>query len=219
MASPSCSSATSPRRGRSPARACSNTRSTPCSHSKVSDITRWRLLRATKHRFGPTNELGLFEMVGHGLEGVPDPSQLFLGDRRTGVPGLGGGADHGGSTPARGRGPVAHHTGAAQRAGPPHHPGRRQQPPRAACWPCCNSAPASTSSSQDVYASTVGGVKLIEPGLDLAVCLASRERDHRTAHPARSRRVRRGRARRRESARSPMRRGASARPLDSDSAG
>src|SRR5690606_30993439 len=46
-----------------------------------------RLLRATKHRFGPTNELGLFEMAGHGLLGVPDPSQLFLGDRRTGVPG------------------------------------------------------------------------------------------------------------------------------------
>ncbi len=46
-----------------------------------------RLLRATKHRFGPTNELGLFEMAGHGLIGVPDPSHLFLGDRRTGVPG------------------------------------------------------------------------------------------------------------------------------------
>jgi DNA repair protein RadA/Sms len=46
-----------------------------------------RLLRATKHRFGPTNELGLFEMAGHGLVGVPDPSHLFLGDRRTGVAG------------------------------------------------------------------------------------------------------------------------------------
>src|SRR3954447_14234772 len=46
-----------------------------------------RLLRATKHRFGPTNELGLFEMAGHGLVGVPDPSHLFLGDRRPGVSG------------------------------------------------------------------------------------------------------------------------------------
>src|SRR5205823_908757 len=41
-----------------------------------------RLLRAVKHRFGPTGELGLFEMTDAGLTGVPDPSGLFLGDRR-----------------------------------------------------------------------------------------------------------------------------------------
>jgi len=36
-----------------------------------------RILRATKNRFGSTNELGVFEMTGGGLVGVPDPSQLF----------------------------------------------------------------------------------------------------------------------------------------------
>ena len=46
-----------------------------------------RLLRATKHRFGSTNELGLFEMTGTGLVGVPDAGALFLADRRPGVPG------------------------------------------------------------------------------------------------------------------------------------
>jgi DNA repair protein RadA/Sms len=46
-----------------------------------------RLLRAVKHRFGPTGELGLFEMADDGLRSVPDPSGLFLGDRRAGVPG------------------------------------------------------------------------------------------------------------------------------------
>ena len=46
-----------------------------------------RLLRASKHRFGPTNELGLFEMCHDGLAGVPDPSTLFLADRRVGVAG------------------------------------------------------------------------------------------------------------------------------------
>ena len=46
-----------------------------------------RLLRAVKHRFGSTDELGLFEMTGRGLVGVADPSKLFLADRRTGVPG------------------------------------------------------------------------------------------------------------------------------------
>ena len=46
-----------------------------------------RLLRAAKHRFGPTSELGLFEMTDGGLVGVPDPSHLFLADRRRGVAG------------------------------------------------------------------------------------------------------------------------------------
>ena len=36
-----------------------------------------RVLRATKNRFGSTNELGVFEMTGAGLTGVPDPSELF----------------------------------------------------------------------------------------------------------------------------------------------
>ncbi|MET0903812.1 MAG: DNA repair protein RadA [Acidimicrobiales bacterium] len=46
-----------------------------------------RLLRAVKHRYGATDELGLFEMTGAGLESVPDPSALFLADRRRGTPG------------------------------------------------------------------------------------------------------------------------------------
>jgi DNA repair protein RadA/Sms len=46
-----------------------------------------RLLRAVKHRYGATDELGLFEMTGTGLAGVPDPSALFLADRRPGVAG------------------------------------------------------------------------------------------------------------------------------------
>ena len=36
-----------------------------------------RILRATKNRFGSTNELGVFEMTAAGLVGVPDPSELF----------------------------------------------------------------------------------------------------------------------------------------------
>src|SRR5918999_3259645 len=36
-----------------------------------------RILRAVKNRFGSTNELGVFEMTGEGLQGVPDPSELF----------------------------------------------------------------------------------------------------------------------------------------------
>ena len=46
-----------------------------------------RLLRAVKHRFGATGELGLFSMGERGLEGVDDPSGMLLGDRRRGVTG------------------------------------------------------------------------------------------------------------------------------------
>jgi DNA repair protein RadA/Sms len=46
-----------------------------------------RLLRAAKNRFGSCEETGVFVMEGRGLEAVPDPSALFLADRRSGVPG------------------------------------------------------------------------------------------------------------------------------------
>jgi DNA repair protein RadA/Sms len=46
-----------------------------------------RILRALKHRFGPTGEVGLLEMGAGGLTAVVDPSGLFLGDRREDVPG------------------------------------------------------------------------------------------------------------------------------------
>ena len=46
-----------------------------------------RLLRATKHRFGSTSEVGVFEMGESGLRAVADPSGHFVGDRRGGVPG------------------------------------------------------------------------------------------------------------------------------------
>lgn len=46
-----------------------------------------RLLRAQKHRFGASGELGLFEMTESGLVGVPDGSGLLLGDRHVGLAG------------------------------------------------------------------------------------------------------------------------------------
>jgi DNA repair protein RadA/Sms len=47
----------------------------------------FRILRAVKNRFGPTDEIGVFEMTDAGLAEVPNPSQLFLGDRRGDVSG------------------------------------------------------------------------------------------------------------------------------------
>ena len=43
----------------------------------------FRVLRAVKNRFGPTDEIGVFEMTGKGLAEVANPSALFLGDRNT----------------------------------------------------------------------------------------------------------------------------------------
>ena len=46
-------------------------------------ISSWRLLRSAKNRFGSTNELGVFEMRSEGLVDVPDPSNVFLRERRS----------------------------------------------------------------------------------------------------------------------------------------
>ncbi|MCX8505306.1 MAG: AAA family ATPase, partial [Alphaproteobacteria bacterium] len=41
----------------------------------------FRILRAVKNRFGPSDEIGVFEMTGKGLEEIANPSALFLGHR------------------------------------------------------------------------------------------------------------------------------------------
>jgi DNA repair protein RadA/Sms len=47
----------------------------------------FRILRAVKNRFGPTDEIGVFEMTGSGLHEVANPSELFLSERDLGSPG------------------------------------------------------------------------------------------------------------------------------------
>jgi DNA repair protein RadA/Sms len=47
----------------------------------------FRILRAIKNRFGPTDEIGVFEMTGGGLREVANPSELFLSERDLGQPG------------------------------------------------------------------------------------------------------------------------------------
>ena len=105
-----------------------------------------RLLLAVKHRFGPTGELGLFEMGDQGLNRVDDPGRLLLGDRLTGVPG-------GVVLPAlqgrrtlmvelqalvhpHGPGPAQAVGGRTRRRPPGHDPGRAGPPRRPAdAWP------------------------------------------------------------------------------------
>ena len=47
----------------------------------------FRILRGVKNRFGPTDEIGVFEMTGEGLAEVANPSELFLADRRHNISG------------------------------------------------------------------------------------------------------------------------------------
>jgi DNA repair protein RadA/Sms len=130
-----------------------------------------RLLRAAKHRFGPTNELGLFEMVGAGLVAVPDPSTMFLADRRTGVPGSA-------VVPTmEGRRPIVVELQALTTPGVPNVPSRRSAQGidggRLSMLMAVLSRRARVMvGEQDVYASAAGGAKLSEPGLDLGICLA-----------------------------------------------
>jgi DNA repair protein RadA/Sms len=130
-----------------------------------------RLLRATKHRFGPTNELGLFEMGSTGLTGVCDPSSLFLADRRTGVPGSA-------VVPTmEGQRPIVVEVQALTSPAAPGVPPRRSALGVEATRLSMLMAVLGRRSrvlvgAEDVYASTAGGVKLTEPGLDLGLCLA-----------------------------------------------
>jgi len=129
-----------------------------------------RLLRAVKHRFGPTGELGLFEMSEAGLTAVADPARLLLGDRPAGVPG----------------GIVL-----------PVMQGRRTLPVelQALVTPMAQAPPKRVAigldqsrlvltlavlgqragvpvSGLDVFASVAGGIRVTEPAADLAIGLA-----------------------------------------------
>ncbi|MGQ0521480.1 MAG: DNA repair protein RadA [Actinomycetota bacterium] len=129
-----------------------------------------RLLRAVKHRFGPTGELGLFEMAGAGLVGVPDPGALFLGDRRPGVAGSV-------VVPAmEGHRPLLVEIQALVTDSELAMPRRSAQgldPGRLALVLAVLTERARLGMGKsDVYASAVGGVRVAEPAGDLALALA-----------------------------------------------
>jgi DNA repair protein RadA/Sms len=130
-----------------------------------------RLLRAVKNRFGPTDELGLFEMLEQGLVGVPDASRLFLADRRTGVPGSAVLPTLDGQRPLLVE--VQALTNPNSSGGPPRRSAQGLDPGRLALLLAVLERRARmVTSSTEVYASAVGGVRLAEPGADLAICLA-----------------------------------------------
>ncbi|OLT25212.1 DNA repair protein RadA [Kytococcus sp. CUA-901] len=132
--------------------------------------SRLRLIRAVKNRFGPTDEVGCFDLDESGITGLADPSGLFVSRHATPVPGTCL------TVTLEGRRPLVAEVQAL--AVPTQAPSPRRttsgvDSSRVAMTVAVlnrhGGVPLATS---DVYVSTVGGVRLSEPSTDLAVALA-----------------------------------------------
>jgi DNA repair protein RadA/Sms len=129
-----------------------------------------RALHALKHRYGGTEEVGLFEMTERGLVDVPDASARFLVDRRPGVPGSAVAAVLEGARPIL----VEVQALSMKTAAPmPRRSAAGMESGRLAMLLAVLEQHAGIGSTgADVYASVAGGLRITERGLDLALALA-----------------------------------------------
>jgi DNA repair protein RadA/Sms len=128
-----------------------------------------RILRAAKNRFGSTNELGVFEMTGAGLVGVPDPSALF-GKTEDGEVGAALACAIEGTRPLLLEiQALVSPTDLAM----PRRVGTGVDPKRLAMIVAVLGRHAGVAlGAADVFVNVAGGVRIDEPGADLAVALA-----------------------------------------------
>jgi DNA repair protein RadA/Sms len=130
-----------------------------------------RVLSAQKHRFGPTGEVGIFEMRDDGLRDVPDPGPLMLGDRMAGVPG---------STVVpvlQGRRPLLVEVQALLGPGGagvarPHALGLDAARVNVLVALLACRSPLAVPATVEFFAAAAGGIAVTEPAADLAVALA-----------------------------------------------
>jgi DNA repair protein RadA/Sms len=128
-----------------------------------------RVLRASKNRFGSTNELAVFEMTGEGLVGVPEPSELF-GRSVEGEVGAAVACALEGSRPLL---LEIQALVAPTDLAMPRRVGTGVDPRRLAMIVAVLSRHAGVALGQaDVFVNVAGGVRIDEPGADLAVALA-----------------------------------------------
>jgi DNA repair protein RadA/Sms len=128
-----------------------------------------RVLRAVKNRFGSTNELGVFEMTGSGLAGVPDPSELF-GRSADGDVGAAVACALEGTRPLL---LEIQALVAPTDLAMPRRVGTGVDPRRLAMIVAVLSRHAGVALGQaDVFVNVAGGVRIDEPGADVAVALA-----------------------------------------------
>ena len=128
-----------------------------------------RILRAAKNRFGSTNELGVFEMTGTGLVGVPDPSALF-GKTEDGEIGAAVACALEGTRPIL---LEIQSLVAPTDLAMPRRVGTGVDPKRLAMIVAVLGRHAGVAlGNKDVFVNVAGGVRIDEPGADLAIALA-----------------------------------------------
>ncbi len=130
----------------------------------------FRILRAVKNRFGPTDEIGVFEMTGAGLQEVSNPSQLFLSERDRGTPGTAVFAGVEGTRPLL----VEIQALVAPTAlGTPRRAVVGWDPNRLSMVIAVLEAHCGVRlATHDVYLNVAGGLRIAEPAADLAVAAA-----------------------------------------------
>jgi DNA repair protein RadA/Sms len=130
----------------------------------------FRVLRAVKNRFGPTDEIGVFEMTGKGLKEVPNPSELFMGARDASSPGAAVFAGMEGTRPVlvEVQALVAPSTLGTPRRAVVGWDGNRLSMILAVLEAHCG----VRFGQHDVYLNVAGGLRIQEPAADLAVAAA-----------------------------------------------
>ncbi len=130
----------------------------------------FRILRAVKNRFGPTDEIGVFEMTGLGLAEVANPSALFLAGRDASAPGAAVLAGMEGTRPVL---VEIQALVAPSSLGTPRRAVVGWDPSRLAMVLAVLEAHGGLRLGQhDVYLNVAGGMRISEPAADLAVAAA-----------------------------------------------
>jgi len=130
----------------------------------------FRILRGVKNRYGPTDEIGVFEMTERGLEEVPNPSALFLAERQGEVAGATVFAGIEGSRPmlVEIQALVAPSPLGTPRRAVVGWDGNRLAMVMAVLEARCG----LQFSGNDIYLNVAGGLRVSEPAADLAVAAA-----------------------------------------------
>jgi DNA repair protein RadA/Sms len=130
----------------------------------------FRILRAIKNRFGPTDEIGVFEMTGSGLREVANPSELFLSERELGSPGTAVFAGMEGTRPLL---VEIQALVAPTSLGTPRRAVVGWDPSRLSMVLAVLEAHCGVRlSGHDVYLNVAGGLRIAEPAADVAAAAA-----------------------------------------------
>src|SRR5690349_19130207 len=130
----------------------------------------FRILRAVKNRFGPTDEIGVFEMTGSGLREVANPSELFLSERDLGQPGTAVFAGIEGTRPLL---VEIQALVAPTSLGTPRRAVVGWDPSRLSMVLAVLEAHCGVKlGGHDVYLNVAGGLRIQEPAADLAAAAA-----------------------------------------------